>query len=75
MTVNSSKDWVQELYVKEFIKPKLLPTDFYYDKDGRMVMTEEYHKRRGSCCGNGCLNCPYEPRYERGNTNLQESRH
>lgn len=75
MTVNSSKDWIQELYMKEFIKPKLLPTDFYYDKDGRMVMTEEYHKRRGSCCGNGCLNCPYEPRYERGNTNLQESRH
>jgi hypothetical protein len=73
MTVNASKDWVQELYVKEFIKPKLLPTDFYYDKDGRMVMTEEYHKRRGSCCGNGCLHCPYEPIHERGNENLQES--
>ena len=71
MTVNSSKDWIQELYMKEFIKPKLLPTDFYYDKDGRMVMTEEYHKRRGSCCGNGCLQCPYEPKHERGNTKSQ----
>jgi hypothetical protein len=75
MSIGTSKDWIQELYLKEFIKPKLLPTDFYYDKDGRMVMTEEYHKRRGSCCGNGCLKCPYEPKYERGNTNLQESQH
>ena len=73
MTVRASKDWIQELYVKEFIKPKLLPTDFYYDKNGRMVMTEEYHKKRGKCCGNGCLHCPYEPRHERGNSNLQKS--
>ena len=71
MTVNASKDWIQELYVKEFIRPKLLPTDFYYDNDGRMVMTESYHINRGSCCGNKCLHCPYEPRYEKGNTKLQ----
>jgi hypothetical protein len=37
-----------------------------------MVMTENYHMKRGKCCGNGCLHCPYEPRHERGNTNLQE---
>ena len=71
MTVRTSKDWIQELYVKEFIRPKLLPTDFYYDNDGRMVMTESYHINRGSCCGNKCLHCPYEPRYEKGNTKLQ----
>ena len=71
MTVSASKDWIQELYVKEFIRPKLLPTDFYYNSDGRMVMTESYHINRGSCCGNKCLHCPYEPRYEKGNTKLQ----
>jgi hypothetical protein len=71
MTVNASKDWIQELYVKEFMKPKLLPTDFYYDRDGRMVMTESYHKRRGRCCGNGCLHCPYEPKHDRGTTKLE----
>lgn len=71
MTINASKDWVQELFVKEFMAPKLLPTDFYYDRDGRMVMTESYHKRRGSCCGNGCLHCPYEPQHERGSTKTQ----
>ena len=71
MTVRTSKDWIQELYVKEFIRPKLLPTDFYYNNDGRIVMTESYHINRGSCCGNKCLHCPYEPRYEKGNTKLQ----
>ena len=74
MTVSATNDWVQQLYVKEFIKPKLLPSDFYYDNQGRMVMTESYHKRRGSCCGSGCLHCPYEPQYKKGNTTLQESR-
>ena len=67
MNVSASKDWIQQLYVKEFITPKFLPTDFYWEQ-GRMVMTESYHKRRGSCCGNKCLHCPYNPRYEKGNT-------
>jgi len=34
--------------------------DFYWE-NGRMVMTAEYHKRRGFCCGNGCKHCPYSP--------------
>jgi hypothetical protein len=62
--VVSSKDWIFQQYVKELSKPKLLPTDFYYDEDGRMVLTEEYHKRRGSCCHNGCKHCPYKPKSE-----------
>lgn len=33
--------------------------DFYFDKSGLMVFTEEYHLERGYCCGNGCRNCPY----------------
>jgi hypothetical protein len=69
MTVPTQYDWIYQLYVKEFGN-KLLPTDFYYDKDGNMVMTESYHKRRGRCCGNGCLHCPYDPKHQRGNTNL-----
>ena len=52
-------DWIYELYVKERA-PKLLPTDFYYDEQGRRVMTESYHKRRGWCCNNGCKHCPYK---------------
>lgn len=66
----ASKDWIQQLYVREFGN-KLLPTDFYYDTNGYRVMTESYHTRRGYCCGNGCRHCPYDPRYEKGNTNLK----
>ena len=56
-----SDDWISELHYKEFIKPKLQPTDFYWE-GGAMVLTEGYHKRRGYCCGNGCRHCPYQPK-------------
>ena len=72
MNINASNDWVQQLYVREFGN-KLLPSDYYYDNDGRMVMTESYHKRRGRCCGNGCLNCPCNPPHERGSEEIRKS--
>ena len=52
-------------------KPKLLPSYFYME-NGRKVMTEEYHRNRGYCCGNGCRHCPYEPRAEKGNTTIKK---
>lgn len=67
----ASKDWIQQQFVREF-GSKLLPTDFYYDELGRRVMSESYHVRRGSCCGNGCRHCPYEPHHEKGNTTLKD---
>jgi len=33
--------------------------DFYYNKDGLMVLTKAYLLKRGYCCGNGCKHCPY----------------
>lgn len=45
---NSNKDWVQQLE----------PGDYYFI-DGRMVFTEQYHIKRGRCCGQGCKNCPW----------------
>jgi hypothetical protein len=33
--------------------------DFYFNKDGLIVLTEHYHLEKGYCCGNGCLHCPY----------------
>jgi hypothetical protein len=64
------EDWIYDLYMKEFIKPKHLPTDFYYSKDGIMVMAEDYHKRRGSCCGNGCLKRCYRYQIIKSQRNL-----
>jgi hypothetical protein len=34
--------------------------DFYYNKEGFVVLTEQYHLAKGYCCGNGCKHCPFE---------------
>jgi Family of unknown function (DUF5522) len=34
--------------------------DFYYNIEGLMVLTSAYHLKRETCCGRGCLHCPYE---------------
>lgn len=33
--------------------------DFYINEEGLMVLTSAFHLKRGQCCGNGCLHCPY----------------
>ncbi|MBS9768517.1 MAG: hypothetical protein KGV44_13400 [Flavobacteriaceae bacterium] len=33
--------------------------DFYWDKEGYRVFTEQYLLKRGFCCLNGCRHCPY----------------
>ncbi|MDX9882009.1 MAG: DUF5522 domain-containing protein [Prolixibacteraceae bacterium] len=45
--------------------------DYFLNKDGYRVMTESYLVRRGYCCSNGCLNCPYWPRAQKGNRVLR----
>jgi hypothetical protein len=42
----------------------------YYIEDGLLVMTAAFHKKRGTCCGNRCRWCPFEPKYELGTTTL-----
>ncbi|MBM3442195.1 MAG: hypothetical protein FJX89_05765 [Bacteroidetes bacterium] len=43
------------------MKRKLIEgTHFYYNEMGYMVLTAQYHLENGVCCGNGCLNCPYD---------------
>ncbi len=37
-------------------KPK---PDFYINKKGLTVFTADYHLKRGYCCKNKCLHCPY----------------
>jgi len=32
----------------------------YYLESGLLVLTAQYHLRRGVCCGNTCRHCPYE---------------
>jgi hypothetical protein len=33
--------------------------DFYINADGNYVFTEAYHTKRGYCCKNKCLHCPW----------------
>lgn len=33
--------------------------DYYYNEQGYIVLTENFHLKKGYCCGNGCKHCPY----------------
>ncbi len=35
-------------------------TDDFYFEDGLLVMTEQFHLKRGYCCGNTCKHCPFD---------------
>ena len=52
-------------------KKKLLPSHFY-EENGRIVFTEEYHILRGYCCANQCRHCPFEPKAQKGNIYLRK---
>lgn len=64
--VNSNKDWVFLEYIRQITKPKLREGEFYVNENGNFVLTSEYLKKRGICCGNGCINCPYKPKHNKG---------
>lgn len=40
--------------------PLTIGVDYYLDDLGRMVLTREYHLKRGHCCQSGCRHCPYD---------------
>ena len=50
-----SDDWISKLELKEQINSD---QDFYWES-GMMIMTKNYHLKRGYCCTNGCYHCPY----------------
>ena len=35
------------------------------------MLSREYLIKQGSCCGEGCLMCPYEPENEKGATEVR----
>ncbi len=39
--------------------PALEEGDYYFTPEGFLVFTEQYHLKRGYCCGSGCRHCPY----------------
>ena len=47
---------------------KRLRIERYVNEDGDVVFTETFLIQRGSCCGYGCIHCPYWPKHKAGNT-------
>jgi hypothetical protein len=45
--------------------------DYTMNPQGYRIMTEFYLVKRGYCCSNGCLNCPYSPKAVKGNRKLR----
>jgi len=37
-------------------------------------LTKEFLIERGSCCGGKCQNCPYAPKYVKGNKVLENNK-
>ena len=44
----------------------------YYMDGTRVVFTALSHLQRGSCCGNGCKHCPYDPKHKKGRVVLSK---
>ena len=68
--IKNSKTWMFQEYIKRTMLPNYDTKDFYFDDEGRLVMTESYHIKRGSCCGSGCKHCPYTPIHKKGSTTI-----
>lgn len=47
-------------FALQMTKEKLTSKDYYFLPNGLMVFTAHYLLKRGYCCGNGCLHCPYK---------------
>jgi iron complex transport system substrate-binding protein len=43
----------------DLLRGSFLEQRDYYSDGGAAVLTEDYLKRRGYCCGSGCRHCPY----------------
>jgi len=47
--------------------------DYYIDEQtGYFVFTALYLSQRGVCCGNKCKECCYDPKWTKGNKNLEK---
>ena len=44
----------------------------YYMEGERVIFTALFHIKRGSCCGNGCRHCPYDPKHTMGKVVISE---
>ncbi len=53
---------------------KFIQGEDYYLEKGVIIMTEEYLRKRKTCCGSGCRHCCFSPPFTKGNTVLKEKK-
>ena len=46
----------------------------YYIEKSHIVLTSFYLEKRKKCCGSTCRNCPYEPSWTRGSTEIRKKK-
>ena len=54
--------------MKEF---KFIEGEDYYLEKGKIILTEAYLKKRGTCCGSGCRHCAFWPQHIKGNKEVK----
>ena len=47
--------------------------DWYILQRNQPPLSSETLLKLGKCCGNKCLNCPYEPKHTIGNENIHSN--
>jgi hypothetical protein len=61
--INKTVSWLPPIksknVVESFKHVSPVDGDFYFDGP-LMVFTEQYHLKRGKCCGSNCRHCPYD---------------
>lgn len=60
-----------DMYDSGYSEQTVEGVDFTMSPQGFRIMTEFYLVKRGYCCSNGCLNCPYSPKAVKGNRKLR----
>jgi len=64
--MKKDEDYKLNIHIEERLNP------LFYFEDGLVVFTPIHHITRGTCCGNKCRHCPYEPLHIKGNSQLQD---
>ena len=60
-----------DMFESGFGETQVEGVDYTMNPEGYRVMTEFYLVKRGYCCSNGCRNCPYSPKAQKGNRKLR----
>ncbi|MGZ3767842.1 MAG: DUF5522 domain-containing protein [Mucilaginibacter sp.] len=64
----------RQYYICKTLELRMLQEniDYYINEDGNFVFTREYHLKRGFCCKNKCLHCPWDYGKPKGSKQIKK---